>query len=438
MAGYRHYSAAACGQSKGFIVTKTYQKVLILITLFVLSLNLQAEWFASEGKADIKQGQVDEARDKAISNALLTVIHKAGTSIESVKVVKSGVLEVDELTMRTNGEIHDMRLLSEKISAGAVHVNIEADIYPFPTCPQEKYSKTIFVGPFHLQSRKHAQLGGIYHSDEAVAQRLFYQLKRESTKLDPRYVMTQQIAFTRDTQHNIELQILEVARQIASKHDVQYLLFGTIEDMSDYYEESQNILTSLLLDQKVHKRNFQMNIYLVDGINKVTIFQKNYAATSEWPYEMTLKFDVKSKVFWETDYGKIIDENIDQAISDVKQALYCEPTMATIIAQYNDRVIMNIGHRNGVKKGDQFQLIRSQYVAHQNSQLAGPIFIPDDVLLSVVSVQSDRAILKTVDPTDMNNIQIRDMLTPVDEYTRQRLATKNTVITNKSNDQGEW
>jgi len=405
-------------------VKKGYLFIINLLILLTIPSSLQAQWYTAEGVANIIPGDVNQSRDNAVSNALLSIVHKAGTSVESLQVIRSGVLESEELTAKTHGEIHDMRLLDEKILDGKITVSIEADLYPFSVCPQEKYSKTIFVGPFHLKTRKQAQLGGIYHSDEAVAQRLFYHLKRNSAKLDPRYVMTQQIAFTRDNLHNIELQILEVARDIATNHDVQYLLFGTIEDMSDYYETS----TNLLFESTEHKRNFQMNIYLVDGINKSTVFQKNYTAVSNWPYEMTLRFDVKSKVFWETDYGKIIDENIDQAVRDVQQALYCQPTMATIIARYDKQVIMNIGHNNGVKKGDQFQLIRSQYVSQQNSTLQGPIFIPDDILLTVTSLQSDRAILTTTEPTDMNNIQIRDMLTPATDYTIQRLASKNSTF----------
>lgn len=396
------------------------QYILIITTFIVLSFSAQAEWYSGEGRAVIISHDINQSRDNAISNALLTVVHKAGTSVESVQVVKSGVLELDELIIRSNGEIHDMRLVSEKILNGFIHVNIEADLYPFSSCPQEKYSKTIFVGPFHLQKRKHAQLGSIYQSDEAIAQRLFYQLKTESHKLDPRYVMTQQIAFTSDTHYNIELQVLDVARQIATKHDVQYLLFGTIEDMSDYYETTK----TLLFEKTVHKRNFQINIYLVDAINKVTILQRNYASTSEWPYAMTRKFDVNSNTFWQSDYGNIIDENISKVVADVKKALYCQPTMATIIAQNNDRVIMNIGHRNGVKKGDKFQLIRSQFISHQSSLLQGPTFVPDDIVLTVVALQSDRATLQTIDPMEMNNIQIRDMLTPVDEFTLQRLMKK--------------
>lgn len=399
---------------------------LIISVLLSCSFSLQAAWFTGSGSAELIPGNMDKSRDKAISNALLTVVHQAGTSVETHQVVESGLLTVDEIVVRSNGEIHDMRLLSEKVIAGIIHVTIEADLYPFSSCPQEKYAKPIFVGPFHLESRQHAQLGGIYESDEAISQRLYYQLKRQSSKIDPRYVMTQQIAFTRDSHYNNELQILDIAPQIASKYNVQYVLFGTIEDMSDFYETTNY----LLIKNTVHKRHFQMNVFLVDAINNTTIFQKNYAATSEWPYKMTHRFDVKGAEFWQTDYGKIIDENINKVVKDIQKSLYCKPTMATIISQYNDQVIMNIGHNNDVEKGDKFQLIRSQY------QPQGTIFIPDDILLTVVSVQANRAILKTIDPTDMNNIQIRDMLTPVDEYTLQRLAEK--YETQQSTDKGEW
>ena len=385
------------------------------------SFNVNAQWYSSEGSADIIDNDINRARDNAISNALLTVIRSAGTSAESEQVVKSGVLEVDKLSIKSNGEIHDMRVVNETILNGFIKVTIQADIYPFSTCPQEKYSKSIFVGPFDLETREHAQLGAIYNADEIIAQRIFTQLKYKSNKLDPRHVMTQSIAFTDDTHNNQELQTLQIAREIANKYDVQYLLFGTIKNMSDFYETTSNLLT----DTTVHKRRFQMDIYVVDAINQITIMQKQYSALSEWPYSITHKFDLKSNTFWGTDYGRDIDQNINKVVSDVRQALYCQPTMATIIAQFNDQLVMNIGHRNGVKKGDQFQLIRSQSVLHQSNLLQGPIFVPADVILTVVSVQSDRAILKTEDPMDMSNIQIRDMLTPVDEYTLIRLAKDN-------------
>lgn len=385
------------------------------------SLNVNAQWYSSEGSADIIDNDINRARDNAISNALLTVIRSAGTSAESEQVVKSGVLEVDKLSIKSNGEIHDMRVINETILNGFIKVTIQADIYPFSTCPQEKYSKSIFVGPFDLETREHAQLGAIYNADEIIAQRIFTQLKYKSNKLDPRHVMTQSIAFADDTHNNQELQTLQIAREMASKYDVQYLLFGTIKNMSDFYETTSNLLT----DTTVHQRRFQMDIYVVDAINQITILQKQYSALSEWPYSITHKFDLKSNTFWGTDYGRVIDQNINKVVSDVRQALYCQPTMATITAQFNDQLVMNIGHRNGVKKGDQFQLIRSQSVLHQSNSLQGPIFVPADVILTVVSVQSDRAILKTEDPMDMSNIQIRDMLTPVDEYTLIRLAKDN-------------
>ncbi|WP_298943335.1 flagellar assembly protein T N-terminal domain-containing protein [uncultured Psychromonas sp.] len=398
-----------------------YKKLIAMTTVMAMSFSANAQWYSSEGTAEIIENDINKSRDKAISNALLTVIRSAGTSAESVQVVKSGVLQVDKLSIRSNGEIHDMRVTDEVISGGYIKVTVQADIYPFSTCPQEKYSKSLFVGPFNLATRSDAQLGAIYHADEAITQHLFNQLKRDSNKIDPRQLMTQPIAFANDTNNDIELQTLQVSRDIANKYNVQYLLFGTVKDMSDFYETTSNLLTK----STQHKRNFQMDIYLVDAINKITLLKKKYVAVTDWPYSLTHQFDTNSNTFWSTDYGQVIEQNLNNVVSDVRQALYCQPTMATIIAQFNDQLVMNIGHRNGVKKGDQFQLIRSQSVLHQSSLLQGPIFVPADIILTVVSVQSDRAILETDDPMDMSNIQIRDMLTPVDEYTLIRLGKKS-------------
>ncbi|RBW46560.1 flagellar biosynthesis protein FlgT [Psychromonas sp. B3M02] len=402
----------------------------LLPLLILSSFAANAQWYSSEGRAVLNEENIDQSRSNAISDAMVTVLRSAGTSAESVQVIQEGVLEVDKLMLKTNGEIHDMRIVHEEIIGGYYTVEVEADIYPFSTCPQEKYAKSIFVGPFSLEDRKDAQLGAIYDSDEVITKRLFKQLKGESNKLDPRHVMTQQIAFTNNSEGDIELQTLKVAKDVATKYDVQYLVFGVLKDMSDYYETT----TYTFSEETTHKRNFKMQVYLIDAINQLTLFQQEYSAISQWPYDLTQHFDPNSLSFWQTDYGYAIDLKINEAVRDVRQALYCQPTMATIIAKYNDQLVMNLGHRNGVEKGDKFQLIRSQFLSHQNSQLPNSIYLPDDILLSVVSVQADRAILKANDPIDMSNIQIRDMLTPADKMTLQRLQPQTTASnpTNRS------
>ncbi|MDO6687824.1 MULTISPECIES: flagellar assembly protein T N-terminal domain-containing protein [unclassified Agarivorans] len=370
-----------------------------------------AVWFEGEGQAKIVDGQVDKARQQAIQDALLTLMYRGGASVKSLQIVKSGVLETDELTVRTNGEVYDMKLLVETIEDDQMTVTVAADIFPLNTCEKDSYAKTLFVGPFQLQKREHAQLGGIYRTPEEVSQRLFHRFKLKSKRVDARHLMTRQIAFDGRYANDIEPQMLKVARSLSSQYDVQYILFGKINDMSSYNETSTNLLG---MKSTVKQRNFQVKLYVIDGINGETILRKSYGSNREWPFDVTMKLDVTGQTFWSSDYGNLIDSYIDQAVVDVEDALYCRQSLATVVGLYNGQVVINIGQTNGVRKGDKFELVRQQYLMHLDGGLRGPIFNADDTQLTVMSVQSDRAVLATKRFSDMANIQIRDVLVAVD------------------------
>ncbi|MGY5451489.1 flagellar assembly protein T N-terminal domain-containing protein [Agarivorans sp. MS3-6] len=371
-----------------------------------------AVWFEGEGQAKIRDGQVDVARQQAIKDALLTLMYRGGASVKSLQVVKSGVLETDELTVRTNGEVYDMKLLVETINEDQITVKVAADIFPLNSCEKDSYAKTLFVGPFQLQKREHAQLGGIYRTPEEVSQRLFYRFKNKSKRIDARHLMTRQIAFDGRYSNDIEPQMLKVARSLSSQYDVQYILFGKIIDMSSYNETTSNLLG---INSTVKQRNFQLRLYVIDGINGETILRKSYGSNREWPFDVTMKLDVTGETFWSSDYGKLIDSYIDQSVVDVEDALYCRQSLAKVVGLYNDQVVINIGQTNGVRKGDKFELVRQQYLMHLDGGLRGPIFNADDTQLTVVSVQSDRSVLRTERFSDMANIQIRDVLVAVSD-----------------------
>ncbi|WP_432460430.1 flagellar assembly protein T N-terminal domain-containing protein [Agarivorans sp. QJM3NY_25] len=369
-------------------------------------------WLEGEGQARIIDGQVDTARQQAIQAALITLMYRGGASVKSLQVVKSGVLETDELTVRTNGEVYDMKLLVETIKEDQIMVKVTADIFPLNSCEKDSYAKTLFVGPFQLQKREHAQLGGIYRTPEEVSRRVFHRFKQNSKRVDARHLMTQQIALDGRYSHDLESQMLTFARSLSEKFDVQYILFGQIVDMSSYNETSTNLLG---ISDTVKQRNFQMKLFVIDGINGETVLRKNYGSNREWPFDVTMKFDVTGETFWSSDYGKLIDSYIDQSVQDVEDSLYCRQSLAKVVGIYNGQVVINIGRVNGVRKGDKFELVRQQYLMHLDGGLKGPIFNADNTQLTVVSVQSDRAVLSTQRYSEMANIQIRDVLVAVNQ-----------------------
>ena len=392
-------------------MTRLRTKIFILL-LAVYSFNARAVWFEGQGKAMIINGDVATARQFAIKDALLTLMYHGGASVNSMQVVKSGVLEIDKLTVRTNGEVVDMHLLTEEITDNKIQVTVSADIYPFDTCKKDNYSKSLFVGPFQLATPAQAQLGSIYKLPEQVSQRLFNEIRNGSRQLDARQVRTQPIAFNNNGSMNIENQMISVAQDISAQYDVQYILFGRINDLSDYNETSTTLLG--LGSALTKYRNYQMQIYVIDAINKKTVFQKSYSASRPWAFDPTMRIDVTTNTFWYSDYGKLVNFYIDQSISDIENTIACETTEASVVAVHNNKdLVINLGQDNGVRRGDKFKLMRQEFLNFQDSGKTGAIFNPDDTRLEVISVQSQRALVRPIGNSDMANIQIRDVLAPV-------------------------
>lgn len=383
------------------------------LALFVISLlcatSAHSTWFEGEGRALIVDGKIHEARQLAIRDALISLMYQGGASVNALQMVKEGTLEKDLLSVRSNGEVHDMHLLKESIQDQIIKVTVSADIYPQGNCVHDAYAKTLLVGPFELQKREHAQLGGIYRTPEEVSRRLFYRFKENSRQIDARHLMMRRIAFNDRYSNDIERQILTVAREISTKYDVQYILFGSISDMSSYNETITNLL---LFSSTLKQRNYQLRLYVIDGINGVTVLRKNYSGHREWPFEVTMKLDVTGETFWSSDYGKMIDSYIDEAITDVQEALYCQSSLATVVSVYDNKLVINLGQVNGVEKGDTFKLIQQQFVNEQTSRMTEGVFNPSDTEFTVITVQPDRAVLKTHAPSGMANVQIRDLLLP--------------------------
>ena len=57
--------------------------------------------------------------------------------------------------------------------------------------------------------------------------------------------------------------------------------------------------------------------------------------------------------------------------------------------------------------------MRQEFLNFQDKGTSEAIFNPDDTQLEVISVQSQRALVRPMGDSDMANIQIRDVLSPV-------------------------
>lgn len=390
---------------------------LLLAALFTV-LPVQATWYQGEGQAIIVDGEVDKARKLAVQDALLSLMYRGGASINTVQIVKDGVLEKHLLSMRSKGEVQDMRLIKETIQDNLLKVVVSADIVQ-NQCETDKYAKTLFIGPFQLQKREHAQLGAIYRLPEELARHYFYSFKKSSQYVDVRHLRSKQIVFNDYQNNDIERKMLSVASSISNQYDVQYILFAELSDISSFNEQESELL---VFDKTVKKRNYQLRLYVVDGIKGVTVFRKYYTGKKEWPFDITMKLDVTGNLFWSSEYGRMITAFVEESTMDIQKTLNCTTSIATVKNVYQDKVMVNLGLVNGVKRGDKFRLVREQFISEQPNNRMQGIFNSSEVIFTVESVQSDRAVLKTDDISGMDNVQIRDRLIAIEQDYFQKTA----------------
>lgn len=375
--------------------------------LLALPMMAHAVWFQGEGHAEIIDGNVDNARHHAVQNALLGLMYKGGASVRSVQVVKSGVLESDKLTVRTNGEVHDLQVLRERVSDNHITVTVRADIFPMRTCSKDNYSKTMLVGPITIRKREQAQLGSLYKLGDSVSEQLYQQLQANNRRIDARHLINAPIALLSDRRH--QNQMLQVARSLSSQYDVQYVVFGRIDDLSNFNTSSTNQVTGVT--QITRHRSFKMSLFVIDGVKGQIVFNKGYSTNQVWPFNMTVKIDTYGDVFWTSQYGRAINYILQNAIQDLQVSLYCQQTLADVVAVDDSQLIINLGQVNGVEVGDKFKLMRTRYLISQNGANSSPVFnTGENPEFEVVSVQPDRAILQAKRFSDMANIQVRDIL----------------------------
>lgn len=379
----------------------------LLALVFCMPLLAHAVWFKGSGSAEIKDGNVDKARHQAVQNALLGLMYKGGASIHSVQVVKSGILESDKLTVKTNGEVHDLQVMKEQLTKDRITVMIRADIFPMRTCNQDNYSKTMLVGPIVIHKRSQAQLGGIYELGATLSDQFYQRLQSNNRRIDARQLMTDPIeSLSYGYQRS---QMLRVARSLSSQYDVQYIMFGTIDDLSSYNTSSTSEFTTAT-EVKKH-RSFKLSMYVVDGIKGQIVFHKTYSTNKVWSFDFTMKIDPQSDIFWTSKYGKAISYILKRAIQDIQVSLYCKQTLADVVSIDGTNLVINLGSTNGVQVGDTFKLMRIRYLMSQDGSYSNPLFNrKESPEFKVVAVQPERAILQPKRFSDMANIQIRDIL----------------------------
>lgn len=382
---------------------------LVLALLFTLSLTsfkIHAQWYEAQGHASMEKNSLEVARTIATENALKKALLIAGASVSSVQQVVNGLLTQDNISIRASGSVNSIELIDELHSGDTISVTIRADIFPQDKkCFALDLKKSLLFTKGRLTQRQHANIGEIYDIDAALIEKINQQVKNHSTYINAKLLLKSSTAFSRLNQSFDDEKIKQLVISLAHNSDSQYVVFTEINDLS-LTEERTN--SWQVWQQATYPRNFHFTLYLYNSLTGELAWQQSYHNSSVWSFNKRRSVDVNSSVFWQSDYGLMINELIEKAVADIDKNIMCEKSEGKILDVTGNQVVINLGRHHGVKIGDEFSLLHvDNFIADNGKQYIRYNVSPYTVKVTKLTQQSANAV--TTDGSLLGNIQQNDL-----------------------------
>lgn len=328
-------------------VKKAMKRHLIISVLnaALLSLPGQAAWYEATGQAFITQGNVEQARQQAIDDAVKRAALAAGASVRSTQVVLNGVLQQEQLGVSSQGEIKQLQLITEQQQGDLITVTLRLDIEALgSSCEGNIYRKPLLLSQVQLHARQDAIYGQLFEIGADVTNQLKLHMQDYSpavlVKPMQQSVTAQQLVYP-DTDRMF-------------RQGNQYILLAQINDLS------LGQSTNRFWQQSQKERFFSLQVSLYDLFEQHLVFQQEYRTSANWPHESKSTPASHSQAFWQMPYGQKIDHLLSAVAEDVQRQLQCEPLLSSIRQVKDNQVMLEIGKIHGLQPGDELQLFQLQ------------------------------------------------------------------------------
>jgi hypothetical protein len=351
-----------------------------------------AEWYEVEGSATVVASE-STARYHALNDAIYQAMSFAGADIGTLSLLTE-FIEVDrEQYQFTNHEIRFIDVVDERTRNGKKTLRVRIDIYPSANgCQVGQYKKTFLVGNFNIDSPQQAVMGQIYDLGDDFSRILNRQIDQQS--LSFLSVGTTNYALSKDNPI--------VTTMVAQDHAAQYLISGSITDLTATVESS-------FLSDDVINRQFAADVSILDGKTGHEVFRKNYREIARWPFAKTSLVDTSSGRFWSSTYGEMLLRVSRDIMLDLESELSCKITLPQVTKVYGDTVTIDLGRLHGVQVDDELSLWHTGAFIDQAGNPRNKV-TASNITLQVTRVYDQEAELKILQPELASSIQLGDVM----------------------------
>ena len=379
--------------------------LLLLVSSYLLNIpKAFGQWYTVQGTARVTGTTSELAREKAIENALKQALLVAGASVSSVQQVMNGLLMQDEISIRASGTINAIEIIDEVYSGDFVTVTVRTDVFSQDkVCFKQQFRKSVLLTKSHIINREQAHAGQIYQVDSAMIQKLQAKLLNYSNNIESKNINKNKTQFSRLNNSAQVHQIKVLTTTLSDLSHSQYVVYSEINDLSLDKNRSNDWS---IWEEALYPRAFDITFYLYNGINGELVWQKQYRETALWQFTKRKVIDVNSSVFWQSDYGVMIDTMLTSVVNDLDDATMCDPSKATIMQVNQKEIVINLGRAHGVKIGDEFSLVFTKNFFHPNGEQYSSYHI-SDYKVKVTKLSQTTATAASQKLT--GNIQINDV-----------------------------
>lgn len=371
---------------------KIFSTLFSIGSLLTMTFNAHASWFEVTGTAAIVASE-DAARVHALEDAIYKAMQFSGGDIGSIANLTPYLQAGQKEYQFTNHEVRYILVDRERKRSGNIMITARIDIYPSANgCHESQYKKTFLVGNVDLASPQQAVMGRVYNIGDDFSHVINRQLSQESRSF----------VSVGTTDYEIDRRQPETLKMIAQDHGAQYVIGGTITDLTATIE-------SKLLQDDVINRQFALEMQVYDGKTGHQVYNRSYREVAKWPFPKTSEVDTKSARFWASTYGSMMLRVSRNIMLDLESEVSCKITLPEVAAVFGNTVTMDLGRLHGVQQGDKLQLWHTGSFIDQNGLPRNKVS-KSDITLTVTRVYENEAELTIEQPNLAGSIQIGDVM----------------------------
>lgn len=403
--------------SSFFNLHKTISFLIALIILELVSFTASAEWVQVTGKASLKHGRYELAREQAMKDALRQAVYQYGVNVSSQQSMENGQLKEDTLNLTSRAQVNQSVIHSETEENGYLLLTLNVDVSHPPLCEASqasRYKKKVAVLGFSLQIPAQANIGGLSNIERGLASQLSQSLKERGELV---VYEQSQVAIHADLRnaptHYTEQLTLTHAANYAKQAGVQFVVSGVIRDLSledpDAFATDYWTKLKRLAKKTNQNRRFTVDLFVHDGFSGAIVWQKQFSVSGKWQKDLSDKIAFESSEFLSEDYGQEVSKLINGMSHHVSEQVHCQPFMTRISRIEGQTLHFSSGASSGIRPGDTLALYRT-FNFYDSDRLTGVELDNVKTALTVSQVHPNFASgTISVDPGRLN-IQEDDLL----------------------------